>query len=296
MTNSSCPKKIAFIFARIGFSFLLLFSIAEQAHATDLKLLSWNIFMLPKPIKNSLQKVRAKVIAQQLSGSDYDLMFFQEAFTDMIRNELVAKLGDEYPYRYYLKRDGKLKHVFGSGLFIMSRHPFKVLDRVYFKKCGAFDCYAAKGSVLIEAMLPSGKVVQFAPTHLQAKEALGSVRLSQLQQMKTMLLRHARNGVPQIIMGDLNIDVVEPEFESGLNIMDMSPTPLVGPIQHTNGRINDCYKSPGKNKEWIDHFWVSNQTALTQSEMEVRDFEFPYKGRTCPSSDHHAVEARISLE
>lgn len=267
--------------------------IFHSAQAMELKLLSWNVFMLPKPIKYSLQTPRAKIIASQLAGSDYDFMFFQEAFTAKIRGALKKKLGLEYPYQYYLKRDDKLKHVFGSGVFTMARHPFKVLDRVYFKTCGAFDCYAAKGSVLIEATLPDGKVVQFAPTHLQAKEALGHVRLSQLRQVRAMLKKHARIGVPQIIMGDLNIDVAEPEFEKGLELMGMTAIPLVGPIRNTNGLQNDCYQSPGKNKEWVDHFWIGSDSETAQAEMQVRKLEFEHRGRICPLSDHHAVEASI---
>ena len=271
----------------------LLFTVS--ANASELKLLSWNIFMLPKPIKNSLQKVRSEVIANQLRGSDYDLMFFQEAFTKSFRNKLNSKLGKDFPYTYYLRSDGKIKHVFGSGLFIMSRYPFKVLDKVYFKECTEFDCYASKGSVLIETTLPSGKVLQFAPTHLQSTESNGSMRISQLQQMKQMLEKHERSGVAQIIMGDLNIDVVEPEFEQGLEVMEMDYTPLVGPIKSTNARLTDCYKSPGKNVEWIDHFWINKETPLDRSSMRVRDLEFQYKGKTCPSSDHHAVEAIFSF-
>ena len=212
---------------------------------------------------------------------------------DNIRGALMREMSQTYPYSFYLKRDGKIKHVFGSGLLIMSRYPFKVLDKVYFKKCGDFDCFAAKGSVVIETTLPSGKVVQFAPTHLQAKAPYGKVRISQLNQIKQMLKKYERPEVPQIVLGDLNIDVVEPEFAEGLQIMDMEPMQLVGPIKSTNGRTTDCYQAAGSNKQWIDHFWISQNTYNNRSTMEVRDLEFQYNGKICPSSDHHAIEARI---
>ncbi len=277
------------------FRILLALMFTTSAHAADLKVLSWNIFMLPKPVKNSLQKVRAKVISNQLKDSDYDLMFFQEAFTDSIRKELTKSLGKDFPHQHYMKRDGKIKHVFGSGLFVMSRYPFKVLDKVYYKNCKGADCYAAKGSFLIEATLPSGKVVQFAPTHLQSLESTGAMRLSQLEQLNSMLREHKKSDVPQIVLGDLNIDSVEPEFGPALKLMGMVPTPIVGPIQHTNGRINDCYGSPGKNKEWIDHFWVTDSLKSNRSTMQVRNLDFVYKGKICPTSDHHAIEAEIFL-
>lgn len=281
--------------------FLILFSlfvaIATPTYAAGLNILSWNIFMLPKPIKSSLQKIRTAVIAEQLSDSSYDLMFFQEAFTEHFRDELVKALGGSYPHQYYLKRGNPIFPVFGSGVFVMSRRPFKVLDKVYYKKCAEADCFASKGAVLIETTLASGKTVQFAPTHLQAGEGedTGAIRLQQLTQLKRMLLKHVKPGVPQIIMGDLNIDVVEPEFQSGLKIMDMAHTNLVGPVRHTNGLQNECYKNPGKHKEWVDHFWISRQSEVAESAMQVRVFEFEHKGKTCPSSDHHAIEAHYSF-
>ncbi len=271
---------------------LVSFLFTAGAQAADLKILSYNVFMLPKPMKNSLQKTRTKIIAQQLRNSDYELMFFQEAFMQEIRDELKSVLGKEFPHSYYLKSSGKVKHIFGSGVFIMSRYPFKVLDKIYFKECGSADCFAAKGSVLIETVLPSGKIVQFAPSHLQSKEALGPVRISQLKQMKAMLAKHARPGIPQVIAADLNIDFTEPEFDEGLKVMNMSYVTLVGAIKHTNGRDNECFKT-AKNKEWIDHFWISEDHLDNRSTMKVREFVFSHKGKICPSSDHHAIEAEL---
>ncbi len=287
MTNS---------FAKLALLFLIPISLVQSARATELKLLTWNLFMLPKPIKNSFQEIRAQLIPQHLAGSGYDLMFFEEAFDTMARYELITQLRSEYPHHYYLRRDFKPKHLLGSGLFIMSRYPFKVVEKIHFGNCRSYDCYAAKGSVLIEVTLPSGKTVQLASTHLQATHAGGPIRLGQLREIKAMLTRHARAGIPQILLGDFNIDSIAPEFEAGLNIMDMNATQLVGPIQHTSGRQNECFPSPGKEEKWVDHVWLDRHSSVAHAEMNVRDFEFVHKGLTCPLSDHYAVEARISLK
>lgn len=251
--------------------------------------------MLPKPIKNSLQGIRRQVIANQLAGTTYDIIFFQEAFSGQFRKTVIEKLKSDYPYSFYLKKTKKIKHVFGSGLLVLSRHPFQVIETLYFDKCGGFDCYASKGAVLLETTLPDGKRIQFATTHLQSKEKLGAVRLYQLSLIKAMLDRRFTVNVPQLLIGDLNIDALEPEpdFAQGLNIMGMDALPLSGPIQHTSSRTNDCYKIPGKNKEWIDHIWISQQATTTRSYMSVKNLEFTYKMKTCPSSDHHALEAQI---
>lgn len=272
---------------------LIMLMMILPAKAADLRVLSWNTFMLPKPIKNSNQKIRTGVIAYALQGEGYDFIFMQEAFMGSFRSHVGKELKSEYPHQYYLKNDRFIYPFFGSGVFVLGRHPFKVIDKVYYKKCGSADCWAAKGSVLIESKLPSGKSVQIAVTHLQAKEKLGSVRMSQLNQVKEMLAKNKKRGVAQMLIGDLNIDANEQEFQDGLKLMGMKATELTGPITHTN--VIDCYKKPDHEKEWIDHMWVSNDTQLKDSTIQVRKIDYEYKGKTCMASDHHAVEGLFTF-
>lgn len=274
---------------------LIVWGLSFSAFGSDLKILSWNVFMLPRPIKHSLQGERIRAIPKLLSGTDYDFLFFQEAFMAGLRKGLKENLKAQYPFSYYLKNYRILYPYFGSGVFLMGRHPFKVIDHVYYGECGGADCFAAKGAVLVETELPSGRRVQFVNTHLQAKETLGAVRLAQIGRVREMLKKHYRPGVPQIFIGDLNIDVQEPEFQRGMDILQMQHTELVGPIQHTNSRESDCFQKALRDKEWVDHVWVSRETALQHSEMRVRVFDFQYQGKTCPASDHHAVEAQFTF-
>lgn len=263
------------------------------AQASDLRVLSWNTFMLPKPIKSSNQPIRTDVIAQALKGEGYDFIFMQEAFMSSFRRHVRKELKKEYPHQYYLKNNRFLYPFFGSGIFVLGRHPFKVLDKVYYNKCAAADCFAAKGAVLVESTLPSGRVVQFASTHLQAKEEHGAIRLSQLKQVKALLERNKKRGVPQMLIGDLNIDVKEPEFEQGLNLLGKTATQLTGPVTHTN--VIDCYKKPNHPKEWIDHMWVSGDTELKDSTIQVREVQYEHNGRVCMAADHHAIEGHFTF-
>lgn len=269
----------------------LLFVLPAQA--ADLRVLSWNTYMLPKPIKMSNQEVRTKVIAEKLKGENYDFIFMQESFIGSFRNYVGKALRGEYPYQYYLGNNKFIYPFFGSGVFVLGKHPFKVVDKVYYKKCGAADCWASKGAVLVESRLPSGKTVQFAVTHLQAKEKLGSVRMFQLNQVKQMLDKNKKTGVPQFLVGDLNIDTTEPEFDQGQKLMEMSATQLSGPIDHTN--VIECYKKPDAQKEQIDHIWVSSNTGLKDSSLVARDISYEYKGKTCQAADHYAVEGHFTF-
>lgn len=264
------------------------------ALSSDVKLLSWNVYMLPKPIKSSFQKERDKAIPEILKGSDYDIMFFQEAFTGGFRKQMIKELSAEYPHHYYLKRAGNLFTVFGSGVFVMSRYPFKILDQIRYKKCSGADCYATKGTFIAEVTFPSGKTVQFAPTHLNSQRENGVIRATQLLEIKELFKRHAKPGVAQVLLGDLNIDGGAPEFFEALETLQMSPTALTGPIKTTSARVNDCFKTP-KTAHWLDHVWVSREHFGLQSTLQVVPTESEIKGKLCPLSDHHAVEAHLSF-
>lgn len=268
---------------------------AQEAKATDLKILSWNVYMLPSPLKISLQKDRTDDIVAKLAATDYDALFFQEAFSSYFRDLMIKKLGKKYPYSYYLKRDKKLTHILGSGVFVMSRLPMKVLDRVYYKECGGFDCFAAKGAVLVELQTPSKERVQFAVTHLQSSLKETKDRLSQLEQIHGMFADYASKSVPQFLIGDLNIIGKTTEFKVALRVSQMEAAPLLGPIQWTSGRVNNCYKIPGNTQDWIDHLWMKPSSKVRAAGMTVRNFEFVHKGQRCPDSDHYAMESRIRL-
>jgi endonuclease/exonuclease/phosphatase family metal-dependent hydrolase len=268
--------------------------VVPPVWARELKVLSWNVFMLPKPIKNSLQGTRKKIIAEQLNNTTHDLIFMQEAFIKDFRNKVRASLLKTHPYSYYLKKPKILISIFGSGLFVVSRYPVKLVDHVYYRNCASADCLATKGAVLMEITLPGGQRVHVVNTHLQAINSQGEVRMKQLAQIHAMLLRHGRPDVPQFLIGDLNIDDDEPEFRMSLSLLGMDYANLTGPILYTGGISNPCFKS-SSSKKWIDHIWYSNYHGIMASEMRVKPYLFDHRGQTCPLSDHHAVEATFSF-
>ena len=259
--------------------------------AESLSLLSMNVYMLPKPIKWTMQAERTIALVNQLSSTTYDAVFMQEAFIESFRTELTQKLKSHYPYVHYFDRDSSWLHIFGSGLFVMSRYPFKILNSNYFSDCEGFDCFSSKGTLLLELTLPDGKSYQIATTHLQAGPENGSIRLAQLKDIKSQLNQFRIESVPQLLVGDLNIDFSDPEFITGLAMMQMNYSPLIGLTRTTNARTNDCYSTPEK-KLWIDHVWFDKSLLSTHPEIEVKDFSFDFENKKCPSSDHHGVELK----
>lgn len=272
--------------------FLIIASTLTHAH--ELQVLSWNVFMIPKPWKSSLQNTRSRVIPTQLAELNHDVILLQEAFPSGFRTKVARALRKSHPHKYYLRIRSFPFPFYGSGLFALSRYPLKLIDRVYFNTCTASDCFASKGATLLEVELPGGKKAHLVNTHLQATDAAGPIRLKQLGQIHEMLARSGSRNIPQFLVGDLNIDPSEPEFTLGLSLLGMDFSRITGPILQTSSRMNPCYKT-GTRPQWVDHMWFGKSQGTNSSALRVVDLEFDYKGLVCPSSDHHAVEGNFYL-
>lgn len=269
--------------------------------AEELKLLTWNVFMLPPPINFSKQKMRAPLIAQKLIDGDYDIVVLQEAFMNSTRETIARTIKDKYPYQEHLRKSRRLLHFVNSGLFIASRLPFKFLGHHYYNNCTHSDCLSSKGIFIVEVTTQTGQKIQLATSHLQAweDEKAVKVRVAQIDEVKVFLKKYLKPGIPQILAGDLNIDgKVDTEYSQSLEHLGMSSTPLSGPIMGTNGFFVDCYKIPDKKsqEQWLDHFWLKeNDTSIKVLRKTVVPFSGMLNDKECSLSDHHAVEAIIQL-
>ena len=279
----------------------IFFMMPTMLFAQDLKIVSWNVYMLPKPIKFSLQPDRTKLIGDIFEKSDYDFIFFQEAFSSKFRSTVGKRIKNKYPHQYVLPRSRRITHVMNSGVYVASKKPFEILGHYYYTKCASADCFAAKGVLLIEQKTESGKKVQFAITHMQAgkNENKVNIRRSQIKEIKALLDKHARPGVPQFLVGDLNIDAHLPiEYPESIKTLEMSNTPLVGTMNSTNGFKVSCYNVPGEENagEWLDHVWLrENRSEAHVTTKKVIPYYGKINGKDCPLSDHYAVEALIHL-
>ena len=279
--------------------FLILFPTALMAQ--ELKVLTWNTFLIPPPINVTKQKLRTSQMVEKLPTMEHEVIFFQETFYKKLRKKIVAALTNTHPHIAIPKKGKKIYHLLDSGLMVASKHPMEVLDQVIFDKCTVTDCASSKSAILVEITLPVGKKVQLVNTHLQAwdKPEAIEVRKSQLQQIKDMLKAHSRPGIPQLLVGDLNIDgKITTEFNDALALMEMTAAPLEGDITGTNGfETRPCFKKPGENhEEWLDHFWLNANGTETQiMAQKVVPMIGQLKDKVCPLSDHHAVEAIIKL-
>lgn len=69
-----------------------------QVAPKKIKILSWNIYMLPGFLGHG-KKPRAEAIGQILASSDYDVIVFQEAFDGKARKIISRLLQPAFPFQ-----------------------------------------------------------------------------------------------------------------------------------------------------------------------------------------------------
>ncbi len=172
----------------------------------ELKILSWNIYMLPYISLFNKNGERAKTIAEKLHDSDYQIIVFQEAFSSKCRNILAKGLLKEYPFQYGPANRNNLPFKTNSGLWVVSKIPLTELGEFQFSSSAGFDIVARKGAVLFQRNF-RGSIFQLLTTHLQA-DNLSEIRCRQCAEIKEHLLNpYYQKDIPQLICGDFNIEM-----------------------------------------------------------------------------------------
>lgn len=281
----------------------LLFSL--NLTASELSLMTWNVFLLPKPIYFSKQQKRIPKIIEKIKESKIDFVVVNEAFLKKFKNIASKDLKDLYPFQHFLTDKNKVTDLFSSGVGILSKYPFKILEDHLYKKCAGFDCFAAKGFTLVELELNDNKKVQIASTHMNAEDTKKAImsRAMQFSEIKFLLDLHAKDGVPQILIGDLNVDANSnpEELQNALDILEMETGPLFGNEIRSFGYKMSCYnKKTPESSQWLDHIFITQRGSHAEiSSREVIPMQDRLKKKSdamlCDLSDHHAFKANLSF-
>ncbi|HRG89875.1 MAG TPA: hypothetical protein PLW44_12705, partial [Chitinophagales bacterium] len=88
----------------------------------NLKILSWNIYMLPNIVPGKESKIeRAHAIVEELKKDSFDVIVFQEAFLTDARTIISEGLKDKYPYAYGPANSGGFTIRASSGVWVISK-------------------------------------------------------------------------------------------------------------------------------------------------------------------------------
>ena len=193
------------------FLLTLMFLIITLLSYGQLNVLSWNIQMRPIWLFPFDKQVQRSQFINEFC-QDYDVVLFQEAFEKKCHSTLNQNFNQIiYP--------SKFERSINNGLMILSKYPIDFYKTIYFDSCRGFDCLSSKGATLFQITKDSIKY-QFISTHLQASDGFKNdlIRLSQILQIKQLMIDNYQVGVKQILLGDLNQSSGIQIFESILNL------------------------------------------------------------------------------
>ena len=271
-------------------------TIIEQ---DTLKLLSWNIFMLPRIVPGRPdRKARANGIAERLLEMDYDVVIFQEAFAPNIRRRIFKKIKHKFPNKIRVGNRKIFSHKFNSGVWVVGKIPIKKFDEISFSRCDGFDnCMTRKGAVMVEAKY-KGHDIQIVGTHINAGGS-EETRVHQLNEIYELLLKkHQRKGVPQFICGDMNISQCNSNLYKRMTSTLRADDVCLGDNGFTSDGSCNSLKSNQKEKHKIDYilFRKNGHASLKNLTGKVKRFKKQWCEKYNDLSDHFAVEAQFLLE
>ena len=272
-------------------------AFSQPAGGEKIKILSWNIYMLPG-VLGSGNIARAEAIGELLSGHDYDVIVFQEAFDPRARKVISRLLNNHYPYQAGPANQKTLSVKINSGIWIFSRHPIRDAQSIVFATRRGIDAMSRKGALLCELDVNNNRV-QIVGTHLQ--NSGGSlVKQKQCAEIYTHLLRKFQKpGVPQIVCGDFNINrhVIGDEYQSMLRALDVVDSNTGSERLYSYDRLNnDLHVEAGSGRDLIDYILIRNNFSLSGTERgRVRIFQKQWSESHKDLSDHYSLETEVRL-
>jgi len=270
-----------------------------------IKLLTLNIKGLPIPIERDSIS-RANKVAEILRESDYDIICLQEVFDNEVREILVRKLEQQYPfiiekskYHFPCLLDN-VNWLQDSGLFFASKYKILWHQFVPFLNCEGLDSLAFKGTLgtciqISDDSQKEPKSLMVFTTHLNAHHS--ETALKQLDEIMSFI--NQQNYTNLVLCGDFNID------ERGGNYNEL--------ISKTNGidlfrkMFPDIETDPGftidsdLNHNMVSgdaHYRVDYLLDLSpggSKNLEVNNIKLMYAGEVPDNllSDHFGVEMEI---
>lgn len=262
---------------------------------TNLRILSWNIYMLPPIVARKGKRERARAIVQELRKDSFDVIVFQEAFLKAARRIIGTGLQDKFPYQYGpANLEAKGGTVTNSGVWVLSKIPMTQLNTIRFKDCATWDCYSRKGAMLLEGEW-NGKKFQLLGTHLQA-DGYDAIRQRQMDQIyQELLTTYKKDSVPQIICGDMNTEHEMKEYYcSMLECLDAEDGTTDGVQKYSyDGQENDIALSQGgKGRTTLDYILLRNNGVKIRSVKRM--INVLKKGKR-QLSDHYGIICEVKF-
>jgi phospholipase C len=269
----------------------------QPAGGEKIRVLSWNIYMLPG-LFGSGNVLRAEAIGRALSSGDYDVIVFQEAFDQKARRVISGLLAKTYPYQVGPANQKLFSIKTNSGLWIFSRYPISEAHSIVFQTRHGLDALSRKGALLAELNV-NGNHIQIVATHLQNSGETWR-KQSQCSEIYTNLLKkYQRTGIPQIVCGDFNINrhVTTVDYQLMLKTLDVVDCNSGMENAFSYDRFaNDLHVERGSDRDLIDYILIRNNLSFTDSNNgKIRVFQKQWNNTHKDLSDHYSLETEVTF-
>lgn len=289
------------MYIRRCFIFFIFFVVQGVSFSQTLKILEWNIFMIPPIIFKSCQAERTELIAEYILQLAPDILVLEEAFLKSSRKVLMDKVNKNYPYSTKITPRGFFKT--NSGLWVLSKYPIKNQHFMTYKKKKGTDRFARKGALYVEVEI-GNKPFQLIATHAQSFTKFAATREKQFKQLKNKLADiYFQDSIPQIILGDLNVNFFDStEYQKMIDVLDVLPISLSGEKYSWDGSKNElAYQFFTHDTETLDYILLRKQHASSVSVISTEILNSKQPTSYCTKgfihlSDHHPLMSIIKLK
>ncbi len=264
--------------------------------SSEMKVLTWNIYMLPHFNWINANHRRARGLAQELCQSDYTIIVFQEAFDNGARKIIREVLKKNFPFFYGpVNKSNWFSINTSSGVWVASKIPLQEKTSILYSEASGFDRYANKGAILMEGNW-KGQPFQLVATHIQSDDYPWTIRVKQIDELhRLLLIPYSRPGVPQIICGDFNTDEAETaHYQQMLSVLDADDEFPTGIMRFSFASPdNEITQNKNERPRLIDYILVRNHQVIASISRKIRIFRHQWKENFSSLSDHNALEAVI---
>ncbi len=268
---------------------------------TTLKVVSWNIQMLPNAMgvfSSSLrkkQRERLPWIVAHCQQKDYDVIVFQEVFDVQIKAKIRKALRATYPHQVNTKT--KFGRFTSNGILIVSKLKMEYIDHVIYTKGAHEDGMAAKGCTLVEVE-KEGEKLQIAGTHLQAgnSDAAKQHRASQYLSIKQLIDKHQAAEKPLLVVGDMNTAKADTaRYELMLASLQVEDFDLDDDSPYTIDNKNSWNRGQKVPKQ-LDYIFLQKRQTQTRilHQQIIRPRQL-YKGQWMDLADHYGIVGAVEL-
>ena len=284
-------KKIIYlcIFSQLAVMPIEILAITKTDNDT-IKIVSWNIKMVPRPIAlfaksaRKKQKDRAPKIIQYLNNSNFDIVILQELFDQSITKKFSKDLSNKYPFILSPIKEGFTVKM-TSGVMILSKYPYELVAHEIFNVSKKTDNAAQKACSLIKVNI-NGKKILIGGTHLDSRNEESRILQSKLTKER-IIAPFINDTVPMFLAGDFNVNNPSPSYDSLSTLFDLENYQLNDDRPYTFDEFNS-WNEKGY-KAWIDFIFYQDSDKIEVLDQYILRPVMTYKKTKMDLSDHYQI-------